>query len=40
MAFATESIDAVNLRTNAALVANAAKTFTVSAILTTGPAKS
>ncbi|MBB1249911.1 hydrolase [Rhizobium sp. G21] len=40
MAFATKSIDAVNLRTNAALVANAAKTFDVSTILTTVAEKS
>ena len=40
MAFATKSIDAVNLRTNAALVANAAKTFNVSTILTTVAEKS
>jgi nicotinamidase-related amidase len=40
MAFATKSIDAVNLRTNAALVANAAKTFGVSTILTTVAEKS
>ena len=35
MAFATKSIDAINLRNNAALVANAAKGFGVSTILTT-----
>jgi nicotinamidase-related amidase len=35
MAFATRSIDAVMLRNNAALVANAAKVFGVSTILTT-----
>lgn len=35
MAFATKSIDAVNLRNNAALVAAAAKEFKVSTILTT-----
>ena len=35
MAFATKSIDPVNLRNNAALVANAARIFTVSTILTT-----
>ena len=40
MAFATKSIDAVNLRTNAALVASAAKTFGVSTILTTVAEKS
>ena len=36
MAFATKSIDAVNLRTNAALVANAAKTFNVDRYLQPG----
>ena len=35
MAFATHSIDAVNLRNNAALVAQAAAGFKVPAILTT-----
>ena len=35
MAFATKSIDAVDLRNNTALVANAAKSFKVSTILTT-----
>jgi nicotinamidase-related amidase len=40
MAFATKSIDAVVLRNNAALVANAAKGFSVSAILTTVAEKS
>ncbi|AOF92860.1 hydrolase [Sinorhizobium sp. RAC02] len=35
MAFATKSIDAVNLRNNAALVAHGAKGFGVSTILTT-----
>ncbi len=40
MAFATRSIDAVDLRNNAALVANAAKTFGVSTILTTVAEKS
>lgn len=35
MAFATRSIDAVELRNNAGLVANAAKNFKVSTILTT-----
>ncbi len=35
MAFATKSIDAVSLRNNAALVAKAAKEFSVSTILTT-----
>ncbi|MBO9621241.1 MAG: hydrolase [Sphingomonas sp.] len=40
MAFATHSIDAVALRTNAALVANAAKVFGVPAILTTVAEKS
>lgn len=35
MAFATKSIDPVALRNNAALVANAAKIFNVSTILTT-----
>jgi nicotinamidase-related amidase len=35
MAFATKSIDAVNLRNNAALVANAARMFKVSTIPTT-----
>lgn len=40
MAFATKSIDAVNLRTNAALIANAAKAFGVATILTTVAEKS
>ena len=40
MAFATKSIDAVNLRTNAALISNAAKGFGVSTILTTVAEKS
>jgi nicotinamidase-related amidase len=40
MAFATKSIDAVNLRTNAALVAQAASGFRVSTILTTVSEKS
>ena len=40
MAFATKSIDAINLRNNAALVANAAKGFGVSTILTTVAEKS
>src|SRR5438876_71763 len=40
MAFATKSIDGVNLRNNAALVANAAAGFKVPAILTTVAAKS
>jgi nicotinamidase-related amidase len=35
MSFATKSIDAITLRNNAALVANAAKGFGVSTILTT-----
>jgi nicotinamidase-related amidase len=35
MAFATKSIDSIMLRNNAALVANAAKIFNVSTILTT-----
>lgn len=35
MAFATRSIDAVTLRNNAALVAKAAKEFSVSVVLTT-----
>lgn len=35
MAFATKSIDAVNLRNNAGLVASAAKEFNVATILTT-----
>src|SRR4029077_9679677 len=34
MAFATKSIDAVTLRNNAALVANAAREFKVSTVLT------
>jgi nicotinamidase-related amidase len=40
MAFATKSIDAVNLRTNAALVSHAAAGFKVPAILTTVAEKS
>ncbi len=40
MAFATKSIDAVLLRSNAALVANAAHAFKVPAILTTVAEKS
>lgn len=40
MAFATHSIDAVSLRNNAALVANAAAGFGVSTILTTVAEKS
>jgi nicotinamidase-related amidase len=40
MAFATKSIDAVELRNNAALVAHAAKGFGVSTILTTVAEKS
>lgn len=40
MSFATKSIDAVMLRNNAALVANAAKGFGVSTILTTVAEKS
>jgi nicotinamidase-related amidase len=40
MAFATKSIDPVLLRNNAALVANAAKIFNVSTILTTVAEKS
>jgi len=40
MAFATHSIDAITLRTNAALVANAAAGFKVSTILTTVAEKS
>jgi nicotinamidase-related amidase len=40
MAFATKSIDAVMLRNNAALVANAARVFGVSTILTTVAEKS
>jgi nicotinamidase-related amidase len=40
MSFATKSIDAVTLRNNAALVANAAREFKVSTILTTVAAKS
>ena len=40
MAFATKSIDAVALRNNAALVANAARVFGVSTILTTVAEKS
>ncbi len=40
MSFATKNIDAVNLRNNAALVANGAKGFGVSTILTTVAEKS
>ena len=40
MAFATKSIDPVVLRNNAALVANAAKVFNVSTVLTTVAEKS
>jgi len=40
MSFATHSIDAVGLRTNAALVANAAASFKVPTILTTVAEKS
>jgi nicotinamidase-related amidase len=40
MAFATKSIDAVNLRNNAGLVAHAARIFGVSTILTTVAEKS
>jgi nicotinamidase-related amidase len=40
MAFATKSIDAINLRNNAALVANAAAGFKVPTILTTVAEKS
>ncbi|HEY0799662.1 MAG TPA: hydrolase [Steroidobacteraceae bacterium] len=40
MAFATRSIDAVDLRNNAALVAHAAKEFKVATILTTVAEKS
>ncbi|GLS88461.1 hydrolase [Cypionkella aquatica] len=40
MAFATKSIDAINLRNNAALIANAAAGFGVSTILTTVAEKS
>jgi nicotinamidase-related amidase len=40
MSFATKSIDAVNLRTNAALVSEAAAGFKVSTILTTVAEKS
>jgi nicotinamidase-related amidase len=40
MAFATKSIDAVTLRNNAAIIANAAKIFQVSVILTTVAEKS
>jgi nicotinamidase-related amidase len=40
MSFATHSIDAVSLRTNAALVANAAASFKVPTILTTVAEKS
>src|SRR6478672_7807820 len=40
MAFATKSIDTVNLRTNAALISHAAAGFKVPAILTTVAEKS
>ena len=40
MAFATKSIDAVNLRSNAALISRAAAGFKVPTILTTVAAKS
>lgn len=40
MAFATKSIDPVELRNNAAMIAKAAKSFKVSTILTTVAAKS
>lgn len=40
MAFATKSIDAIELRNNAALVANAAKVFSVSTIITSVAEKS
>ncbi|MBM0108547.1 hydrolase [Steroidobacter sp. S1-65] len=40
MAFATHSIDAVNLRTNAALISQAAAGFEVSTVLTTVAEKS
>lgn len=40
MAFATKSIDATNLRNNAALISKAAKTFKVPTVLTTVAAKS
>ncbi|WDS36510.1 hydrolase [Pseudoxanthomonas sp.] len=40
MAFATKSIDAINLRNNAALIANAAAGFKVPTILTTVAEKS
>lgn len=40
MAFATKSIDAINLRNNAALIAHAASGFGVSTILTTVAEKS
>lgn len=40
MSFATKSIDAVNLRNNAALISNGAKGFGVSTILTTVAEKS
>ncbi|MCM2294620.1 hydrolase [Allorhizobium sp. BGMRC 0089] len=40
MSFATKSIDAVNLRNNAALISHAAKGFGVSSILTTVAEKS
>jgi len=40
MAFATKSIDAIELRNNAALVANAARVFSVSTIITSVAEKS
>ncbi|MFC5067271.1 hydrolase [Flaviflagellibacter deserti] len=40
MSFATKSIDAVNLRNNAALISHAAKSFNVPTILTTVAEKS
>jgi nicotinamidase-related amidase len=40
MSFATKSIDAINLRNNAALISNGAKGFGVSTILTTVAEKS
>lgn len=40
MSFATKSIDAINLRNNAALISNAARGFGVSTILTTVAEKS
>ena len=39
MAFATKSIDAITLRTNAALIASAAKGFNVATVLTTVASK-